>query len=73
MPEPENSLPKGFWTKQIISINSAELNVIAFVSKMDEKHIVSAFPMRILDVFMLKYLKDLSTLTHNNSLLLTFA
>ncbi len=40
MPEPENSLPKGFWAKQIISINPAELNVIAFVSMMDEMHIV---------------------------------
>jgi len=38
----ENAPPKGFWTKQIISINPAELNVIAFVSMMDEKHIVSA-------------------------------
>lgn len=44
MPESENSLPKGFWAKQIISINPAELNIIAFVSVMDEMPIVSAFP-----------------------------
>ncbi len=63
MPEPENSLPKGFWAKQIISINPAELNVIAFVSMMDEMHIVSAFPMR-LDVLILEYFEVLCTLTH---------
>ncbi len=64
MPEPENSLPKGFWAKQIISINPAELNVIAFVSMMDEIHIVSAFPMRRLDVLILEYFEVLCTLTH---------
>lgn len=69
MPEPENSPPKGFWTKQIISINPAELNAIAFVSMMDEKNIVSALFMR---KFVLKYFYILCTLTLKNRLILTF-